>query len=123
MRDPVCRTGGARLRYDGRAQSTGCTRVMAVYQAAAFPIADYPHTAKGSLEEIFVGLVKDEKRFVTAYLKPSFAIYLYGWAASSHHPCNPCSPGDLRLLLFSWMFGAAIGGRIYQVRGRCLLAP
>ncbi|KPQ08772.1 MAG: ABC-2 type transport system ATP-binding protein [Saliniramus fredricksonii] len=45
--------------YDGRAQSTGVGALMADIQAAGLPIADI-RTRQSSLEEIFVGLVKDE---------------------------------------------------------------
>ncbi|WP_341863687.1 ABC transporter ATP-binding protein [Gymnodinialimonas sp. 57CJ19] len=59
-RDLVLEQGGGRLvyRYDTRAERTGIVRLLAALQSEGLVVADV-ETKQSSLEEIFVGLVKE----------------------------------------------------------------
>ena len=94
----------------GWAQSTGVGALMADIQAAGLTIADI-RTRQSSLEEDLRRAGQGRELMFTAQSgKPSARSISTRLAASSAPSCIHARPGDLRLALFSWCFGAAIAG-------------
>ena len=103
--------------YDRTAQSTGITRLLGALKAAGIGLADLS-THQSSLEEIFVGLVHDNRsRDRSMNFAAIQAIYRREMARFLRTILQSFVSPVISTSLYFVVFGAAIGSRIDQVEG------